>query len=70
MQLDLGLLLRIEPEGDLIEPWSHCDNDLFVLVPEEVVRAGVQRLDFPRHLVRVLELATLPNPSAHTVLGA
>jgi hypothetical protein len=51
MQLNLGLFLRIEAERDLIKTRSHCDNDLFVLVPEEIIRTSVQGLYFPRYLV-------------------
>ena len=41
--------LRIESEAEGVETWSIHDNHSSILLPEEIVRAGVDCLDLPWH---------------------
>lgn len=70
MHHHLRALLRVETEGDFIEAGCDCDDAGLSLLPEEVVRARVECLDLPGHVLRLLDLPALPDPPADAVLGA
>ena len=53
---DDGLPLCIKAKTESVEAWSGHDDDGAVFLPEEVIRAGVYRLNFPRHHILVLEV--------------
>jgi len=54
----------------LVESWSNADEAGLVFLPKEVVGTCVNRLDLPWHLVLVIEVTALPDPSAQAVFGA
>ena len=68
--LNHDILLGVETESNLIESWSHTNDARLVLLPQEIVGACVDGLHLPWHLVLVVEVAALPDPSTNTILGA
>ena len=67
---DHGSSLRVESEAEGVETWCVHDNHGSILLPEEVVRAGVDRLHLPRHHIQVLKISRLPDPASHAVFCA
>lgn len=48
------LLGTEEAKCDLVKAWSYSQDDALVLIPEEVLWAGVYILDLPRHSVAIV----------------
>ena len=69
INLHSRVLFGVESEGNLIKPRSSTDNLRLILLPEEVVGAGVDGLHFPGHLIFILQVTALPNPSTNAILG-
>jgi hypothetical protein len=67
--LNQWILLGVEAEGHLIEAWCHADDAALVLLPQEIVWASVDGLDFPWNLILVVEVTTLPDPTSNAVLS-
>ena len=60
-----------EAERDLIKARRHSQDYGLLLLPEEVLRASVHRLDFPGHCVSIgRQAARLPEPPRYAVLLA
>ena len=72
IQKDLNqwFFFGIEPKGKLVESRRHTDDATLVLFPQEVVRACIDGLHLPWHLVLVVKVTALPDPAAHAILGA
>ena len=70
MDLNSWLLFRVEAERNLIETRRYSNDACLALFPQEIVRASVQCLNFPRNkIVRSFHLSTLPNPPSYAILS-
>lgn len=67
--LHSGLFGAEEAQGDFIEARSYRKNSTLVFIPEEILWACVDTLDFPRHCVTIaVKLAGAPDPASRAVL--
>jgi hypothetical protein len=68
IDFDSWQLAGVESKCYVVQSWRHENDGRLVFLPEEVVRASIDSLDFPWNLTRVVKVACLPYPPASAVL--